>query len=118
MKFFSFILITSLFFIPSISFALGLPFGGRVAVTVPCTCSLPGTLHISFAPLYLSAVPIVGSVVYSPTTILYQYFAIGVPTTWELGEYLPGVQECFIYVGVACVPLPSVGVMTRVGTSL
>ncbi len=95
----------------------GSPFGGFVNFSIPCTCS--GTLWVYFTPLYLSNVPITGPLVYSPfSTILFAQYAIGVPSTWELGGYIPGVQACWIVCGPACCPLPSLGLMTKVGTGL
>lgn len=93
-------------------------FGGWVAYTIPCTCSF--SLWVFFTPLYLRGLPapIVGPLVYTPgISTLYPYYLIGVPTTWELGDYVPGVQACLIGVPPACVILPSIGLMSRVGTS-
>jgi hypothetical protein len=101
--------------------AIGLPFGGYVNYSLPCTCS--GTLWIWFTPLYLGG-PIVasGPLVYSPfSTLLFSNYLIGVPGTWHLGSYVPGAQACWMIApppAVGCVPLPSTGVITSVGTSL
>lgn len=94
-----------------------LPFGGLVSYSKPCTCS--GTLWIWFTPLYLGGpVVITGPVVYSPySTVLYGYYNIGVPGTWHLGDYVPGVQACWMYAGTGCVTVPSVGLMNKVGTN-
>ena len=94
----------------------GLPFGGLASFPLPCTCS--ATLAIWFAPLYLGGpIAITGPLVYSPySTIPYAYYMIGVPGVWHLGSYLPGVQACWMYAGVACVPFPTIGLMTKVGT--
>ena len=103
--------------VPSFTHAQELPFGGLVSVSFPCTCSF--TLAVWFTPLYLGG-PIVlsGPLVYSPySTIPYANFLIGVPATWELGSYIPGVQACWMYYGVTCAPFPTIGVMTKVGTS-
>lgn len=93
-------------------------FGGKAIMTIPCTCSLPN-FAIWFTPLYLGG-PVVsaGPLVYSPSTITHEIYAPGTPMAWHLGKYLPGVQACFIYVGVACVPLPTLGLITRVGMGL
>lgn len=97
--------------------AQGLPFGGVVSSRFPCTCS--GTTWIWFTPLYLGG-PVVttGALVYSPfSTILYADLNIGVSGKWHLGDYLPGVQACWIRVHWFCLPLPSLGLMTKVGTN-
>jgi len=95
----------------------GLPFGGFVIFTLPCTCS--ANLWIWFAPLSPLPLPKTGPLVYQPGyTTLYGNFAIGVPATWHLGSYIPGVQTCWVYVGKACVVLPNYGLMNKVGTGL
>ncbi len=97
--------------------AQGLPFGGIVSSRFSCTCS--GTTWIWFTPLYLGG-PVVatGALVYSPfSTILYANLNIGVSGKWHLGDYLPGVQACWIRVWKFCLPLPSLGLMTKVGTN-
>lgn len=97
--------------------AQGLPFGGIVSSRFPCTCS--GTTWIWFTPLYLGGPTVVsGALVYSPfSTILYADLNIGVSGKWHLGDYLPGVQACWIRVWWFCLPLPSLGLMTKVGTN-
>ena len=96
---------------------LELAFAGVASFSIPCTCS--GTLAIWFAPLYLGGpILITGPVTYSPySTLPFADFMIGVPTAWHLGSFLPGVQACWIYVGVSCVPFPTIGLMTKVGTN-
>lgn len=94
-----------------------LPFGGIANFPIPCTCS--ATVAVWFTPLYLGG-PIVatGPLVYSPyATIPYAYYMIGVPGIWHLGSYIPGIQACWQYVGLACVPFPTLGLMTKVGTN-
>jgi hypothetical protein len=105
----------------SSALSLELPFGGLVTYSVPCTCS-PGNLWVWFTPLYLgSGIPVTGSVTYSPyRTLLYPYFLIGMPGRWHLGAYTPGVQACWMVApppAPGCVPLPSAGLMTKVGTN-
>jgi hypothetical protein len=97
----------------------GLPgFSGYPAMSpIPCTCS--GTVWSFFAPLYLTAVPIAGAMVYSPaSTIPYPYGFQTIPAASHVGAYIPGVQACWIYVGFSCVMLPSVGLMLYVGTGI
>ena len=93
------------------------PFGGVVSFSLPCTCS--GNLWVWFTPLSLGGpVVVTGPLVYSPFyTTLYANFRIGVPTTWHLGSYLPGVQACWMYAVVGCFPFPATGLMTKVGTN-
>ena len=102
------------------AFIPGLPFGGFVLVTVPCTCS--DNLLIVFGPLHPSPpLPKVGALVYQPGyTTLYGDFAIGIPATWHLGSYTPivGNGVCWIETAVACVPIPNLGLMNKVGTGL
>lgn len=98
--------------------AQGLPFGGLVSFTLPCTCS--GNLAIWFTPLYLGGpVPVTGFLAYSPfSTIPYSHYKFGVPFTWHLGSYLPGVQACLMIVPKkGCVPFPVFGLINKVGTS-
>ncbi len=111
-------ILTGLIVFPVSSFAQAeLPFGGFSTFTTPCTCS--GTFYVWFAPLYLGGpVVITGPVVYSPfSTIPYANFFTGVPAVWHLGSYIPGVQACWMASPVGCFPLPSLGIMTKVGTS-
>lgn len=95
-----------------------LPFGGIVSYKINCSCS-PGLSWIWFTPLYLGGpINITGPMIYSPfSTILYGYYMIGVPGKWHLGDYIPGVQACWIRVYKYCVPLPAVGLMSKVGTN-
>lgn len=126
-KKFIILLTISLWVIPINSFVFGfgagdrvpgLPVGGLVSFTVPCTCS--ANLWIWFAPLYPSPpLPPTGALVYQPGyTALYGNFAIGVPSTWHLGLYSGGAQTCWKYSGHSCVLLPSYGLINKVGTSL
>ena len=101
------------------AFVPGLPFGGLVIFTLPCTCS--ANLWIWFAPLAPLPLPPTGPLIYQPGyTTLYGDFAIGIPTTWHLGSYTPivGNGVCWIETAVACVPLPNLGLMNKVGTGL
>ncbi len=97
----------------------GLPgFSGYPAATpIPCLCT--ATVWSLFAPLYLTAVPIVGAMVYSPaTTLPYPYFFQTIPASSHVGAYIPGVQACWIWVGLSCVPLPDVGLMLYLSTGI
>lgn len=98
--------------------ATGIPFGGFVQFFIPCTCPPPG-LWIFMAPLYPNPpFPLAGALTFNVgISTLFPNFLIGVPTTAHLGDYVPGVQSCFIGFPPACVPLPSFGQIARVGTS-
>ncbi|KKW15829.1 MAG: hypothetical protein UY54_C0003G0005 [Parcubacteria group bacterium GW2011_GWA2_50_10b] len=108
----------AVFFLPARpAHAQGLPFGGLATFSIPCTCS--ATLAVWFTPLYLGGpIVITGPIVYSPySTIPYAYYMTGVPGVWHLGSYLPGVQACWMYAVAGCFPFPTIGLMTKVGTS-
>jgi hypothetical protein len=107
--------------LPALVSAQTLPFGGLVVNTTVCTCpATAGNLLITFAPFWFGAsdVPSGGSLVYIPwLSKLYAWFEIGVPGTYHLGSYVPGIQACWMYSGNSCFPLPSMGVIYQVGTS-
>jgi hypothetical protein len=67
------------------------------------------------------AIPVGGAVVYVPwISKVYAWYQVGIPTTWHLGSYVPGVQACWMLIpppATGCFPLPSVGVIFQVGTS-
>src|SRR5947208_618090 len=72
---------------------IGVPFAGRVATVVPCTCSA-GAI-VTFATLFaVGSVPAVGLSLYYqlPISITFSHFIVGIPGTFELGTYTPGVQ--------------------------
>ena len=98
----------------------GLPFGGPVVLILPCTCS--ASLWIWFAPLSPSPpLPPTGPLIYQPGyTTLYGNFAIGLMATWHLGSYTPVVGNgvCWEETAIACVPIPNLGLMNKVGTGL
>lgn len=115
-----FSVVAGLFLIPSFVFAVVPPlrdFGGRAIYTIPCTCS--ASTWAWFAPLFLTAVPVTGPVVYVPyATVPFANYTPSVPSIEHVGGYMPGVQACWIYAGYTCITVPSVGVMTFVGTGL
>ena len=103
--------------IPSTSYALLPPYGGRLNFPIYCTCSQ--TFWLYFTPLYLSAVPMTGPIGYAEYAMMpYPYGAFVVPATSQLGEYVPAVQSCWMYVGVACVAIPALGTIARAGTAV
>jgi hypothetical protein len=102
----------------TVSAAVGVGFGGLVTAVIPCGCS--GGLWVWFTPLYTnSPVPVTGAIYFSALhTIPYSWYEFGVPATWELGTFIPGVQECFIPAGpLGCILLPTLGSMVMTGTS-
>lgn len=117
-------LIIALFFVmflfPSLktSAQATLPFGGFVTFSIPCTCS--ANLWVWYTPLYLGPLPVTGAMVYSPyaTPFKFGYYLVGVPTMLNAGVFVPGVQACWIITPVGCVPLPSYGLMTTVGSNI
>ncbi len=119
MKRFSALLLCSVFLFPVIARAqIGdLPFGGLVVAAVPCSCTVG--IAIFFAPMYPNPpFPYAGSLHFIPgISFLHPFYKIGVPTTWHLGKYVPGVGSCWSGIPPACVPVPTVGIITRVGTS-
>lgn len=96
-----------------------LSYGGTHIFSLPCTCSLSAWAY--YAPLFLSSVPVTGPITYVPgaSWLFANFIPPIVPdlTDYE-GAFLPGVQACWIYVGLACVPLPSLGVTAFTGTGL
>jgi hypothetical protein len=108
--------------------AQGLPFGGQVVFTLPCTCpATPGALMIFLAPFLGFGGPLpTAAITYVPiVSQLYAWYSIGVPGTWHLGSYIPGTGNlaCWIINPVGfvppCIPMPfpSVGTILQVGTS-
>ncbi len=110
----------SLVLLPSLAFATVPPlldFGGFALFTVPCTCS--ATEWHWFAPLFLAAVPVTGPMVYVPyATVPFANYTPYLPGIEYKGAYMPGVQACWQYAGVTCVPMPAVGAMAFTGTGL
>jgi hypothetical protein len=120
-RLFSALLLVSILFVPFKSYALdiGLPFGGLVTAAVPCTCSTG--VWIGYSILYLGApTPVVGSLWFPPMAKLYAWFQLGVPGTWNLGSYVPGVGGCWILApnpSDPCLPLTAGGTIEYMGTS-
>lgn len=102
---------------PSVSRAQA-PFGGLVVAEIPCTCSQAFTWQW-FTPLYISGlIPTTGALAVPVTPFMFANW-YSFPGSWLLGLYMPGVQTCTIYVGIACVTLPTLGMVTPfTGSSL
>lgn len=110
------ILVIAMVFTPHLASATG--YGGYVTFTVPCTCS--GGLMAFFSPLYLSSkVPIFGSLYVPLTSRAYKHFLKAVPTTWEVGNFVPG-GVCLVLAPIPvdpCIPIPTLGTVRFMGTS-
>ena len=113
----TFLFVLSALAFPSSANALGFtPFGGFVVDVLPCTCSSNFWLYMTpfFSPVLTS-----GALVYEPaSTIVYAQYAIPAIGVWLLGDYIPAVQSCYMYVGISCVLIPSYGIIRQTGTSL
>ncbi len=95
---------------------IGLPaFGGQVLWWIPCTCS--PSIAIFYRPAQPSTF-IGGPLAYSPIkTLTYLYYNMVTPGVWHLGDYIPGVQACWMQTATVCVPFPVLGLEAHVGTS-
>ena len=101
-------------------------YGGRVLFTVPCTCT-PGLIYavtylpksLTIAPLPVLAYVITNPLVHPPGS---QSLVI-VPGYNQMGQYIPNIPPatacwmCFPTPPYA-VPLPTIGTITELGTSL
>lgn len=95
-----------------------LGFGGYTTFSIPCICT--ASFWTWYTPLFLAVVPITGPMAYVPyATLPFGNFVPPVvPTVPNLGAYIPGVQMCWQYVGIACIPMPVIGMMAFVGSGL
>ena len=83
--------------------------GGLDILAIPCTCTLVPSTWNFFLPLYInSVIPASGSLVYTFGTQAFAYYAV-YPTVWQLGIFIPGVQDCLVGAPPACVPMGSLG---------
>ncbi|MDB5194813.1 MAG: hypothetical protein JWN50_827 [Parcubacteria group bacterium] len=113
------------------AFDIGLPFGGYVTFALVCTCP-PFGVMITYAPLFLgNALPIAGPLWFPPGAQLYAYYQLGVPTTWNLGSFVPGgICNMLNPAAVAAtagadpdpcappIPIPTLGTIEYMGTSM
>lgn len=110
----------SLFFLinPIFSFSQTIPFGGKILMTMPCTCS--GGWYISFFDNGTKVTtPIVFQYGVSRLNSNYNMYTSGVSI---LGSYVTG-GTCLIYAGTSCISIPVFGMITPfpgpgMGTSL
>lgn len=98
----------------------GLPFGGYVTVTIPCSCSVGSWVY--YTPFWAgSDVPTAGALYLPPGAPIFQFFVPGLPTSYDLGSYAPGVSACLILApdpADPCLPLPALGTIEYMGTSI
>lgn len=98
---------------PKAEASIGVPFGGRLMYTFPCTCS--GAWSVGLIPTGPTYAPILS--VYAGSQA-YAYYSAPFALHF-LGTYIPGVQACWMYAVLACFPFPSYGIMTPfLGTAL
>lgn len=89
---------------------IGLPFGGRIVMTMPCLCSANFLLFIRHPRGYI--LPLV----YQPgVTIPYANYLFYPPVNTK-GTYTPGVGVCLIP-GSPCTPIPTWGTIFMMGSS-
>jgi hypothetical protein len=107
------------------AFTIGLPFGGFVAASTVCTCP-PFGVMINYGILYFGGpVPLVGTLLFPVGAILYAWFQLGVPKTWNLGQAVPGgvcnmLNPAVVANGDPCAPplvIPVEGTIQYMGTS-
>jgi len=97
-------------------------FGGPVVTVEVCTCQ-PGVFRIFVGPPGLTLGPpgalTPGYLLYDAAfTFVYEFFQVTRPGAWLLGNFVPPIRQCLIWVGKVCVILPAQGTMQIVGTSL
>src|SRR3989344_6151209 len=95
-----------------------LPYGGYVIWVDYTMCTCPPMPYILYTPLWLGGILTAGPLVYSYATILYAYYVFELPGIWHLGQYTPGGEMCWMYVGEGCVWNPVIGSTFMMGTSL
>ena len=91
-----------------------LPFGGKVILSLPCTCNGVPSVLLTVSP------PVGGQFLYILGSQLYRNYNLGLATGMNvLGLYTPG-GVCMVYAGKGCVPIgPPIGTISpTVGTSL
>lgn len=83
-------------------------FGGKITAMWPCTCG-PSIVSVTIGP------PKGGVFILTPAVKLH---ANGkpVPGAWVIGDYST-VGFCPMWYGKFCVPVPTQGTITRIGTS-
>lgn len=107
-------------FVPKTAHAAltGLPFGGRVMYATPiCTCT-PAVIQV-FVGLPQPTATSNFNLNYVYGTQAFSWYTLPMPGVATLGEYAPGVQSCYMFVGKACIPIFAAGQITPMtGSSL
>lgn len=99
--------------------ALGLPVGGWVATLVPvCTCTPLITQMLVFLPGPNFTTSNM-NLDYAFGTMTFNWHNLPLPGIGTVADYAPITPSCWIYVGTACIPVPSRGLLTPLaGSSL
>ncbi len=89
----------------------GVPFGGLVFFTIPCTCNAPPTDQLIFV-----GPPKGGAFMKVATTRVYRKYVIA-PGKYVLGLASPAPGICRVFVGLTCIPVGGGPKIIIVGTS-
>jgi hypothetical protein len=123
MKIFLFsLLFASILLMPNLVGAVptGLPFGGHVLFSIPCTC-VPGSVLVQYSLLYPTPYPFVfRSLLLAPASIRYsyqQFLVLPPPTAWQLGKFIPAPLTPCLGVPPLCTPPYADGIIFDVGSS-
>ncbi len=116
------LVVVSLFiFIPRYSAkAILTAFGGYNVFSVPCVCSAGTIWYTWYWPL-VPWDPVAGGALAlgtPATSIEYSWWDPQVPTTWTLGEFIPGGELCWQpAVPTGCILWPTLGFVWMDGSS-
>ncbi len=97
------------------------PFGGFVTYSNPAICNCPpGVLTQLFIALPSAPPPISNIMLtYLNGSQAFPFYTLPLPGVAAVGFYVAGIQDCFLWVGKACILIPSVGQITPiVGSSI
>lgn len=90
---------------PEEAVASTIPYNGYVTATFPCTCS--ANWYVMVVGAY-GAYPLVIQPGY---TLLWSYYDPFRPGAGLVGSFTPITGTCWVYAGVTCVVIPTIGVM-------
>lgn len=92
----------------------GLPFGGPMVFTYPCTCSDAVMIFVGPTANPLNSDLLLG---YVPGSQAFASYNIPL-SPWLLGNYVPAAPICYMYIGYGCAPVTTEGTITpMVGSS-